>query len=441
MIEVVGNNVKFAGIQPNSGVTSPVGGHSVASIPSQKPDEFVKQGREEKENKKLSTNAKIGIGAGILTTAGLIAATIFTKGKTLKPANFAEHIDFKPAKTMEEAAEFAKKHLGVEKFDFGNDVEMANWVNEGLVKLNNRFKGKAQMPKNIIFDEKFFAKDPNAAAYHCAKNETIAINKKYFDGVHERLNKLIDEGKIAEEKIRNNGKVSNKDLVLSALGKNVRINDAGNFVMENPIRWLDTDLQASLAVKVYKYKQNPENFSRFDVADILMQVDDLWASGDKLFNKPFSLIKRIAEKNPEFFKTHCKDLSYYEKLSKEEQIINCAHIIDNLSDATNSLCSIQGTYRSGSKFGTLWHEMGHLLHDMNTSLKDNVWGRLSNNAEKTFLADNGKLETAGKISWYAQTNQYEFVAETFNALCAGKKLPKDVMDLYKYYKGPELPNM
>ena len=239
MIEVVGNNVKFAGIQPNSGVTSPVGGHSVASIPSQKPDEFVKQGREEKENKKLSTNAKIGIGAGILTTAGLIAATIFTKGKTLKPANFAEHIDFKPAKTMEEAAEFAKKHLGVEKFDFGNDVEMANWVNEGLVKLNNRFKGKAQMPKNIIFDEKFFAKDPNAAAYHCAKNETIAINKKYFDGVHERLNKLIDEGKIAEEKIRNNGKVSNKDLVLSALGKNVRINDAGNFVMENPIRWLD----------------------------------------------------------------------------------------------------------------------------------------------------------------------------------------------------------
>lgn len=26
MIEVVGNNVKFAGIQPNSGVTSPVGG-------------------------------------------------------------------------------------------------------------------------------------------------------------------------------------------------------------------------------------------------------------------------------------------------------------------------------------------------------------------------------------------------------------------------------
>lgn len=30
MIEVVGNNVKFAGIQPNSGVTSPVGGGAIA---------------------------------------------------------------------------------------------------------------------------------------------------------------------------------------------------------------------------------------------------------------------------------------------------------------------------------------------------------------------------------------------------------------------------
>ncbi len=85
--------------------------------------------------------------------------------------------------------------------------------------------------------------------------------------------------------------------------------------------------------------------------------------------------------------------------------------------------------------------MGHLLHDMNTSLKDNRWGRLSKKAEKDFLADNRKQEIAEKISWYAKVDPFEFVAETFNALCVGKKLPDDVMDLYRYYKGPELPNM
>ena len=85
--------------------------------------------------------------------------------------------------------------------------------------------------------------------------------------------------------------------------------------------------------------------------------------------------------------------------------------------------------------------MGHLLHDMNTSIKDNIFGRLSKKAGKEFLADTAKQETAGKISWYAQTDPSEFVAETFNALCAGKKLPDDVMELYRYYKGPELPNM
>ena len=57
-------------------------------------------------------------------------------------------------------------HLGIENFNLGDDLEMANWVNEGLVKLSNRFKGKAQMPKNVILDEKYFIeKRSNVAKY------------------------------------------------------------------------------------------------------------------------------------------------------------------------------------------------------------------------------------------------------------------------------------
>lgn len=99
------------------------------------------------------------------------------------------------------------------------------------------------------------------------------------------------------------------------------------------------------------------------------------------------------------------------------------------------------SHRGNSRFDDLYHEMGHLLHNKNTSLKDSFWGRLSTKSTKAFMADKEKLKTAGKISWYAQTNPREFVAECFNALCAGRKLPDDVMKMYEYYKGPKLPDM
>ena len=434
LLKQVGETQAPQGVQPT-------GGGALSSNLATQPDEFVKQENNEKK-KGLSNKVKLGIAGGVLSLGGIIASVFFLKGKTLNHANFAEHIDFKPAQTMEEAIEFAKKHLGIENFNLGDDLEMANWVNEGLVKLSNRFKGKAQMPKNVILDEKFFAKNPDATAYHYAANETIAINKNYFDGLYEKLNKFIEAGTIAEEKIRNGGALTSMDLVFSVLGKEVKMPEANHFVIKNPTRWLDAKLQTSLAVKVHKYKQNPEQFSRFEIDDMLMQVDDLFASSNKLFNEPFSLIKKVAKQNPEFFKAHCKELSYYEKLPKEEQIEKCARILDELGSANNTFCAIQGSHRSGSKFGTLWHEMGHLLHDMNTSLKDRSWwGRLSKGAGKSFLADTEKMATSGKVSWYAQTSPDEFVAETFNALCAGKKLPDDVMKLYEYYKGPMLPNI
>ena len=95
MLEVIGNNVKFAASVPVNTSFQPFTGET---LNISKPDEFVKQ--DKKEEKKLSTGQKLGIGAGILAFGGVIAAAILSKGKTLKPANFAEHIDFKPAQTM-----------------------------------------------------------------------------------------------------------------------------------------------------------------------------------------------------------------------------------------------------------------------------------------------------------------------------------------------------
>jgi len=53
------------------------------------------------------------------------------------------------------------------------------------------------------------------------------------------------------------------------------------------------------------------------------------------------------------------------------------------------------------------------------------------------VADNQK-RIAGKVSEYAKSDPLEFVSETFAGHVNGKKYDKEVYDLYKFYKGPEL---
>lgn len=106
---------------------------------------------------------------------------------------------------MEEAIEFAKKNFGVKKFDLGNDLELANWVNEGLVNINNRFKGKAQMPQNILYDKKVCEKlskgeEGLMPAYHQPSTKTLGINKNAFDTVKNEFEKLVNENLLAAEK-------------------------------------------------------------------------------------------------------------------------------------------------------------------------------------------------------------------------------------------------
>lgn len=153
MLDVT-KNVKFTGLTPNVPVASTgEGGVNTVSIPAQKPDEFVKQGEEDKK-KKLSTEAKVGIGAGILATAGLIAFLVM-KGRTSETKQLAEHIEFKPAQTLEEAIKFGQENLGIKSYNnfSENDLSAINWLNEGFVNVSNRMKGKLRMPKQILFTD------------------------------------------------------------------------------------------------------------------------------------------------------------------------------------------------------------------------------------------------------------------------------------------------
>lgn len=343
-----------------------------------------------------------------------------SKGKTLKPANFAEHIDFKPAQTMEEAVEFAKKNFGVKTFDFGDDLEFANWVNEGLVNINNRFKGKANMPKNVIFDEKYFTGKPSVGAYCSGDGKTIAFNKDYFS------DKLIADMK--------------KNLKLIFPEYNPEKHEFKNLVVHGE----DTTIKDKLAEHYYRMLEEPNEYTRFDAMNAHFLLDDYIASIKFSEKNPTHWIKKCAEneKVKKLLENKGIDLSVekFNKLSKDEQeeFMKKFH---SLLITNNVKLVGHASHRGNSKFDILYHEMGHLLHKMNTSLKDSFWGILSKKSEKLFSSDLEKQNIAGSVSWYAQKNPKEFVAECFNALCAGRKLPDDVMKMYEYYKGPMLPNM
>lgn len=99
----------------------------------------------------LSKNAKLGLGTLALVGIGA-TAYILSRGKvgSKSAQQLAEHIEFKPAKTIEEARAFAEKKLGV-NYNEINDLEAVNFFNEWLTGLHNKCKviDKSSYPKFI----------------------------------------------------------------------------------------------------------------------------------------------------------------------------------------------------------------------------------------------------------------------------------------------------
>ena len=94
------------------------------------------------------TNLAISVTSLALATFGL---DILKKSAkiTEKPLQLEKNIEFKKAETIEEAVNFAKTNFKIKKFKV-EDLELANWINEGLCNINNRFQGEVYMPSKIV---------------------------------------------------------------------------------------------------------------------------------------------------------------------------------------------------------------------------------------------------------------------------------------------------
>lgn len=406
-----------AGFQHSPAISAPLNDVSLKKPPEK--DEFVQSkqaenvGENNPKDKKKSNKGKIiaaVIGAGGVLAAG--AAYLFLT-KHFKPAHFKEAIKFKEAATMDEAVNFAKKNFGVETFDFKDDLEFANWVNEGLTNINNRFRGKANMPKTLAFTD--------------IDDDTLAF-----------ASSLAKEIKFNEKKLTN--KALLEDFLQKTDGYFETITEGGKTILrakKSPIL-VDPDKYKELMMlwhKADRARNGGKLMSRKDLLSAIFKYEDCFS----VVNNPEGALYSLLE-NKEMAKLLKKkgikvDLEKFLSLDQKEQ----RSYIAGIYKKAGRILKITGEQRNNSPFDILYHEMGHYQHYGNRNFFDDFFGKLSKRSAKKFLKDKRSQKIAGKVSWYAKTDPKEFVAETFSAMAAGKKMPKEVMELYEYYKGPLVP--
>lgn len=481
-------NVKFTGLTPNVPVASTgESGVNAVSIQPQKPDEFVKQGGEEKK-KKLSTGAKVGIGAGFLATAGLIAFLVM-KGKVSEAKQLAEHIEFKPAQTLEEAIKFGKEHLGIKSYeDFGaNDLDAINWLNEGFVNVSNRMKGKLRMPKQILFtdDQNILGEhslagvvsDSNLPQELKKYSGSFFLNKKFFSDPIEAVNndfkKALKHGYFEKTE---DGKIKVNSLFAPETG-DMLIDIIEDFQREKSF---NSAVRVSVAIEnmrnaVNAYTKNPleviqsllkdeKNISMFKEAGINTSLNDIKnLSLKEQIEIRKTMTALLKEQNEASYVNNLIDSNkqYAEKLVekgfldkvetiKEIETNKLAEIIKYTEGYTGKkekfypieLCIDE--LDKSSPFATVYHEMGH-LQDMKprclTTAKYNYDYSKYSQELKDWVDNDDNIRIASRVSGYSTSGPGEFIAETFAKLVEGRKVSQEVKDLYRKLGGPELPNM
>ena len=396
-------------------------------------------------------------------------------------SNLAENIEFKEAKTIEDAIKFSKETLGIKNVDNRFTLEALNIANKGLVEVSNANKGKMFMPQTLRFESP--KKETNEyIAYVVRSIESkefgdLVINKNYFD------NSFLDK-ELKEHLYTQEGKKF-FDFNAKSEVSSTRYFTDGEFV------FLDNDL-AQLTKRFY---DNPNSVSITDKQKIFYSFLEGCNKSGRKYRSPIEALKKLKETDAEFLKNNNISINI-EELSNKTTAEQKRFLM-----AINKKMFEQKHYKNvvyniESPTSTIHHEMGH-LQDFAENLKtldlkqcelgskdywknlwkkakenaknkkkienrnsieevDNRWGTITRGDYKKLLDDapekfkkrypdlyeflkNQEIQqTAGKISGYAQVGIGEFIAETYAKMIAKEQLPEDVIALYKKYNGPKI---
>ena len=385
-----------------------------ATVPDY-PSDSVEIGGKKKTG--MSNGAKVGFGVGILAAIG-VAAALIRKRNVKEAVQLAEHIDFTEAKTLDEAIKWGKQHFGIKNYRGfeEQDLDVLNWINEGLTNVNNKMKGKWKTPSQIQFRERddintLATMISNATGKLAKWNGFFEVNKKAFRNLDTKTNKLI-----------------------SALEKGDIITVNGNkFTYCN---WFSGEDIQPLAKNIMLHKQG--KITTFK--DKVKLYESLCNLEDEIYSineAPYSKIKQILKH--ENIATILKnkgvetDLEKIKVMTIDEQNKLVSSIMDKAEN------KIYFGHTQGDVFRTIYHEIGHLQDNVNRVA---ATGKFKNPKEypkelQDWLNNDEYIQTASRISEYSTSGPGEFIAETFAEMISGKRdIPKDVMALYKKLNGP-----
>ena len=183
--------------QKNNNVTSQTQQADTVSISTKN------QVQVDPQKQGLSKGTKWGIGTVAVLGIGALAY-VLTRGRagSKQVQQLAEHVDFQPAKTIQEAKSFAKEKLGVHYNDI-EDVEVVNFFNEWLTGIHNKCKviDKSSYPK---FISSTTASESDTLACLCdgvLKNGTqegyvMGVNMQLIKDFGSSMDKWICDGSV-----------------------------------------------------------------------------------------------------------------------------------------------------------------------------------------------------------------------------------------------------
>lgn len=353
----------------------------------------------------LNKNKKI-IGATLV--GGIAVASLVAAGRYHKINQLAQNIDFTPAKTIEEAKEFALKHLHIKNFEL-EDLNCANYVNEALTNFNNTSSKHKRLVSNVVKD---ISKEGelDCFAFTCGNKlvkGVLGINEEAFQDIEWELLQFVNNKSIDEffEKFDKSSSPIQIEESMQNLFKKFKSGQELTFNEEVELR-------------------------QFNCKYILDNDAKLYGGGASMFANMLSDEKCLKYLNDNNLPKSIKEfMSLDEKKQKK--------IVQQIFKNTD----YKYEFKSCGPFSIIFHELGHILHKENigSSKFNSIWRQKTltcdediMNAIAEALDDKNPLTQIimDEVSWYGAMDDLEFVAEVFAALKNGTKFCAEIMDKY-----------
>lgn len=321
-------------------------------------------------------------------------------------------IEFTKAKTLDEAFEFGKRYLGIERYYHfkDEDLDVLNFINEGLACAKNISKSHLRLPDYIDFSSIGMAQMQvtNKLNSCLTINRDIYSSSALTNNILNMLETLLDDG-VFESNGTLNPLLSTsfevddfaQDTILKAMGD---------------LSLLSYDEKIQLYTDLRKFYEKTSNLNKFP-KDLIVKMLEAGCWG-------------------EF------DLDEVEKFKQ-------SFMQDNINTNFSQLLKFLSQYGEVdfdfdlelSKYRTIFHELGHLQSykfNYHPVVSDYSNPENYNLGMKEWLSDKDKIKAAFSITPYACYGVPEFIAEAYACKMQDKNLCLQAQKLYTKLGGPRV---